>query len=130
MAFHLRLHFLLRHVCPNTFNKYSISPQKHLLCILLKSAHIFMEKSEKYHTFLLRLDKYPWATDAPTWCTLYHTMLQRVVVRRDNENNMIKDLPRKTNLSEKFHDPIPKRLIQKPKLPELCSIFPRHIVLI
>ena len=53
-------------------------------------------------------------------------MLQRVVVQRDNENNIIKDLLRKTNLSEKFHDPIPKRLIQKPKLPELCSTFPTH----
>ena len=51
-------------------------------------------------------------------------MLQRVVVERDNENNIIKDLLRKTNLSEKFHDPI--WLIQKPKLPELCSMFPTH----
>ena len=48
VASHLRLHGLLRPVCPNTYSKYG-TQQKHLNEPLLLNNHntVFIEKSEK-----------------------------------------------------------------------------------
>ena len=53
-------------------------------------------------------------------------LLPFVEGQRDNAKQHNRDLQGKTNLSEKFHDQIPRGVIQKPKWPKLSSLFVTH----